>query len=482
VEVEVTAQVEADRMWESCLEGHVKYLSVEVVKVNTALQNEEKRKRADEMFRKSLQSNEETVKMRAEIKALRSSDRVVATLRDQLKAMNKFNSLRLAKCRQKEATIKVIRSTSASLATDSDKLLQKLLEAVMVLEVLSDEHADRHQMADSVQVKPIQHMATLMQRDLICEHTIEERMLSTRDSEERSVELNKGITAQVEAIAATADQMAAETDVVVEQIDAEWQVNRKSLLREKDALRKEITDLNFQIRRGTNIKSLSQLPHVPNMQVWSEVREMYITLEEEKASLARCIENHNRLLARRENLQLSHANQFERLQRQFDSIESSKSALVLDREAVQGDVLTIQQRSMDQTRQAAASRGLQPLPADEEDEARLAAIQSSVSTPRPDPEFAGEFLRLLHSKESVAREEVALEDRPAWRGLRSKADAADLAPPPRTFRRKLTSTKVAWTKDKLDALCKPTLGRQAYMGAREQQVHERMELQKQFER
>lgn len=373
----------------------------------------------------------------------------------------------------------MISSTSASLATDSDKLLQKLLDAVIVLEVISDEHADRHQMADSARVKPFQHMAELMQRDLACEHTMEVRMIDTQDSEERGVELNQSITAQVEMIAATSDQMAAETDYLVEQIETDWLVIRKDMLKEKEVIRKEIADLNFQIRRGTNIKSLSQLPHVPNMQVWSEVREMYITLEEEKASLARCLETHNRLLARRENLQISHANHFERLQRQLDAIGSAKSCLDADRELIQGDVLTIQHRSIEQ---AAASPGLQPLPADEEDEARLAAKQTDC--PKPDKEFADEFLRLLHHKEALmASDEVpTIESRPAWRGLRSKADASDLPPPPRSFRRQLTSTKVAWTRDKLEALCKPTLGRQAYMGAREMEVNERIELQRQFER
>ena len=293
------------------------------------------------------------------------------------------------------------------------------------------------------------------------------------------MELNLGITSQVELIAATSDQIAAETDVLVEQIETDWLATRKHMLKEKEVIRKEIADLNFQIRRGTNIKSLSQLPHVPNMQVWSEVREMYITLEEEKASLARCLETHNRLLARRENLQISHMNHFERLQRQLDVIGSAKSSLDADRELIQGDVLTIQHRSIEQ---AAASPGLQPLPADEEDEARLASKASTL--PQPDADFAEEFLRLLHHKEAaLASDEIStMESRPAWRGLRSKADASDLPPPPRSFRKKLASTKVAWTKDKLEALCKPTLGRQAYMGAREMEVSERMELQRQFER
>lgn len=480
VEVEVLVEVELGRLFEACLGFHLKSLSSEVLKVNAGLQNEEKRKRADELFAKSLESSKETIQLRAEIKALRSSDRVVATLRDQLKATNRFNNLRMAKYRQKEATIRVIGTTTEALVLDNEKLLAELLETVTTMEALAEVQKGNNQMADSNQVRPLQHMVIMMERDRDSEHSIECNMLAVEDYEQIGASLNAHIAEQTRGMVAAVDQYAAETEVLVAEVDASWKRDRAKMLAEKAALSKEITDLNFQIRRGTNIKSLSQLPHVPNQQVWSEVREMYISLEEEKAALERIHEDYARLMRRSENLRLSHANHFERLQRQVDELNSERVELLTSRSCIQQDLLTVQQRSIEARR----ANGLQPLPADEEDEAVLASTNppcNSGETPTPDAAFGDEFLQRIRVNESLAGRTSPTRARPNWIGVRTKvAPTNDAARLPQY--RGLKSTTVRWTKDRLEALCKPTLGREAYMGARAQEVWERQELLRPFER
>jgi hypothetical protein len=253
--------------------------------------------RAQHFDQRTSETLAENKHMRREIELLRNSDRVMVSLRDTLETQKKHQRIRNAHIRQKEATIHLIAKRCTEQRDERVKMLDELSRDCAALDELADEEVA----VESVVVTrtPLRSMAYLMRQDGHDEEHVEatirdmdalraEDDVVTRQLREQLAELSQGIDS------AAGDKTAAMSDIAVE-----WEDTKERMLAEMQRLTKLNAEFEHHVRRGTNIKSTSNLPDTMTPEERS-VRDLMLQRGEEEARLEEARRRHGAVADRAE--------------------------------------------------------------------------------------------------------------------------------------------------------------------------------------
>lgn len=297
---ESTSGEEIERLLDrkSALDETLRGLERELKKYNNMLSTEEKHHRADDFIGRAEVIRSNNVAMRETIDSLRNSDRVLVALREQQGAVDKHMRLRRAQIRQKEATIDVITRRCQEQSEGSRELLLGICEELVAVDGLC---ASMERMGTlACRVNPNLSIRGVMQHDEVRYLALEGHLHHAQRAAIYSAESDKvleQLRVELAAAAAVRSEQEAKTGpsvlidneevaAVVRAHRVAWEREKVILLAEKTAVQRMLRDTSFHIRRGTNVKSLSQHPCPPTQDfLVKEVRELQLTLGELEANL-----------------------------------------------------------------------------------------------------------------------------------------------------------------------------------------------------
>lgn len=285
--VELLAMEEADRCreYEVFLTSHDEYLSLQISRVNRLLVCKEKMKLHDELKGSISNAKVEIARMRKAVTDFNVKEKENEALKAQVAALKNYGKLRSAKIRQKQATMEFLQKTTTELATSGDVLIANLFVEIETLSDIAEMCARRHEFSDSKNSLPLECMAALSEIDFMRELHFERLVGEVDQYKAEGLAINddmRSVRQQgQESLLATEGQYVTERATLLKA----WETEKKKLEKDSKALKKEITDLNFQIRRGSNIKSLSQLPISNNQIERNRVRALYLDTETQKQEL-----------------------------------------------------------------------------------------------------------------------------------------------------------------------------------------------------
>lgn len=255
----------------------------------------EKHTRADEFEGRSEVIRSNNTSMRQTIDSLRNSDRVLVSLREQQSAVDKHMRLRKAQIRQKEATIDIITRRCNEQNEGSKGLLEGIYDELASV----DEQCRQMEAAGELaqRVCPTLSLRAVTHSDEVRYRVLEDHLQQSHTSAALSLAADAQLEALREELAiaaavrseqeaqaggpSTALRDDEEVAAVVRSHRIAWEKEKAHLLAEKIAVQRMLRDTAFHVRRGTNVKSLSQHPCPPTQDfLLKEVRELQLTVGE----------------------------------------------------------------------------------------------------------------------------------------------------------------------------------------------------------
>jgi hypothetical protein len=270
-------------------------LELELKRYNNFFSIHEKHTRADEFEGRSEVIRSNNLSMREMIDSLRNSDRVLVTLREQQSAVDKHMRLRKAQIRQKEATIDIITRRCHEQNEGSRGLLEGIYAELASVDRQCKELEVTGTLAQ--RVCPTLSLRAITYHDEVRYRTLEDHLTYSQNAAELSTAADRQLEALREELAiaaavrseqeaqiggpSTALRDDEEVAAVVKAHRVAWEREKARLLSEKTTVQRMLRDTAFHVRRGTNVKSLSQHPCPPTQDfLVKEVRELQLTVGE----------------------------------------------------------------------------------------------------------------------------------------------------------------------------------------------------------
>lgn len=294
---EVLQETDIEQLLErkSALTETLRGLELELKRYANFFSIHEKHTRADEFEGRSEVIRSNNLSMREMIDSLRNSDRVLVTLREQQSAVDKHMRLRKAQIRQKEATIDIITRRCNEQNEGSRGLLDGIFEELASVDRQCKELEITGTLAQ--RVCPTLSLRAITHNDEVRYQVLEEHLNQSRHAAELSIAADRQLEALREELAiaaavrseqeaqiggpSTALRDDEEVATVVQAHRVAWEREKARLHVEKTAVQRMLRDTAFHVRRGTNVKSLSQHPCPPTQDfLVKEVRELQLTVGE----------------------------------------------------------------------------------------------------------------------------------------------------------------------------------------------------------
>jgi hypothetical protein len=238
----------------------------------------EKHSRAAELSKRTAALVDKSLEMKTVVQRSRNMDRVLVKIREELDSLDRVLRMKRAEQRQKEATVEIISRRFGEQKAASDELLTRICSILDAVEQHSAAMGAAEQKV--AQVRP--GMALL---ELVAFAEAQEALL-----EETSSGLNElrciDVGAFDDLLRTQKDAEYRERHATddhptnVDEACAQWEVEKEGLIVQYSALARVQKDLQFHIRRGTNIKSTSQLNEFAAHGLVQDVRELRLTLGE----------------------------------------------------------------------------------------------------------------------------------------------------------------------------------------------------------
>ena len=239
---------------------------------------EEKHSRAADFLKRAATLTDKLAEMKIVVQKNRNMDRVLVKIRDELDNLDRVLRMKRAEMRQKEATVDIISKRYAEQRAGSDLLLAQISETLEKMEETAFE-MDKKDSAVAF-VRPSMSLQDLSKMALWQEMLLHDMTAGLQELREEdalaSSELHRTQAEAAELLSHATDDHPTNVDDVL----AEWEVEKDRLIVEYSALAKVQKDLHFHIKRGTHIKSTSQLNEFAAQSVLQDVRELRLTLGE----------------------------------------------------------------------------------------------------------------------------------------------------------------------------------------------------------
>ena len=278
-------------LWEgyaSVLTEHSAALDRQIADALLAEETKAKRRQCDELAAQTAAAIEEMATVRGATSVLLQEQADARQLEKRLGALVNFSKLNEAKVRQKQATMDCLQQTTRDLAASCDLLIAKLYVEIEEIADLTAACRARDAYSESINCRPIGCMAALLEADFMREIYFEGLVAATESAVAGCAAMNGDMKAVVAEGQAALVATAAEAEEEKVAVQRRWAAERKGMERDAKVLKREIADLNFQIRRGTNIKSISQLPASGGHQLdFGRTRELALDAEAQRAEIAR---------------------------------------------------------------------------------------------------------------------------------------------------------------------------------------------------
>lgn len=325
------------------LTAHLRSIELELRFFASIVAIAEKKSRAEDFRTRAAPLVERNKAMRQEIQLLRNADRVLVSLREQQDAVEKHLRLRKAQIRQKEATIDIISKRFTEQGEGSKALLDGINKEITALESLCTAMEGISPLAN--RVNPILTLCEIVKLDSTREELHDSvvsfyRSLSAKEmeaaaelSEVRST-TEKRRQELSQHIARCQDKDSAEAKEIRHAIDAQrqrWLVEKERLLLEKSKAQRALRDTLYHVRRGTNVKSTSQMPGSINATFcYEEVRELRLALGELQTSCDAEMDMVKSLGERLNVMAASFADDVGAKQREVEALRRTRHALAAE--------------------------------------------------------------------------------------------------------------------------------------------------------
>ena len=281
----------------SGIEQQLHYFALRYKAINAA-------ERAASFAQRTADTDAENRHMRHEIQLLRNSDRVMVTLRDTHENHKKHHRIKTAHIRQKEATIHLIAKRCAEQRQERVRMLEQLERDCEALAQLAAEEADVE--ATIAGLRPLRSMSHVLRFDSVDEETVEATIRDIDALRRADDEVTVQLKGQLADFAASIDGAAGDKTATMDDIAAEWRDTKTRMLAEYQRLQKLGAELDFHVRRGTNIKATRNLPDGMTPEERA-VRDLTLTLGEEETKLRAAQAEHAAMARRAAQMPGGHA-------------------------------------------------------------------------------------------------------------------------------------------------------------------------------